>query len=407
MECRTKKLITFSISSLLVGHVLLFYALPIKIFVIVFIALALFFLLMDWQNIIMVSVSLAIGTLIFSGFLKVSGINKSVYYRPHEMFSVADSGMTHGIYQKDVDFEMEMPHGDLRALALYEKVTLEPRQVTFKTDSLGFRNSSDYHGQKYLLVGDSFIAGSGTTQDDILSQQLLKKHDFDGYNLAHPGGVDSYINFIKTFDKHFDDTNKVVLFLFEGNDFMAPDVAASEDSYIDGLKSYFRIFNKTDIYRFMYSHTSRYSLKKKEKKKVVDTHIIEGVPVSFYKKYAAVSERDFVLDNPEIEKNITSIKDRIAYVFFIPTKYRVYYEHIAKLNSSEMKALPNKQWELVQQMGKKHGIPVMDLTPALIIASNKLLKKGELTFWQDDTHWNGNGISIAAEVVAKSLGESL
>ena len=153
----------------------------------------------------------------------------------------------------------------------------------------------------------------------------------------------------------------------------------------------------------MYSHISRYSLKKKEKKAVVDIRMIKGIPVAFYKKYISVSERDFYPDNPEIEKHIKSIKNKITHIFFIPTKYRVYYKHITDFDSNEERVLPHKQWEFIQQIGNKYDIQVTDLTPALIEESNNLLLDGKLTFWIDDTHWNRNGISIAAKTVAKNI----
>ena len=412
MEQRTKKLIAIVISLLLCGHVLLFYALPIKVFVLVFIALTILFLYIEWQGPIMISMSLILGTLIFGVFLQVSGINESVYYRPHEKFRLFDSDMNHGRYEKNIRFEMKMPHGDLKALALYEDVTPEPRKVTFHTDSLGFRNSKDYHGQKYLLVGDSFIVGNGTTQNEIITEQLIKEYNLDGYNLAHPGGPKDYVNYVKKFEVKFGNKHKVILFLFEGNDFpifkekmSAPlsEIPALNKYIVKRAKNHYRLFSKTDIYRFVYSRTSRFSLKKKVKNGVVDIRMIEGVPVSFYKSYISVSERDSLPNNPEIEEYIRSIKNKIAHIFFIPTKYRVYYKHITGLNSDEPRVLPHKQWELVQRIGIKYGIRVTDLTPALIEESNKMLQERKLTFWKDDTHWNKYGISIAAKIVAKNI----
>jgi hypothetical protein len=35
-----------------------------------------------------------------------------------------------------------------------------------------------------------------------------------------------------------------------------------------------------------------------------------------------------------------------------------------------------------------------------------LLKKGEFTWWRDDTHWNRHGIAVAARVVAGDVGAS-
>jgi len=81
------------------------------------------------------------------------------------------------------------------------------------------------------------------------------------------------------------------------------------------------------------------------------------------------------------------------------------FKHINELNPGGVSVLPHKQWELVRRIGHKYGIGVTDLTPALIEESDNLLHEGRLTFWKDDTHWNKNGISIAAEILARSVFE--
>jgi SGNH hydrolase-like domain, acetyltransferase AlgX len=410
MGYKTKKSIALVVSLLLCGHVLMFYALPPKIFISIFMAFAILFILLKWQDALLVSGSLVLATLFFWVFLKVLGIDKSIYYRPQEILQHFDSDSEHGRYKKNAHFEMEMPHGDLKALAVNEVVTPEPRKVIFHTDSLGFRNSNDYHGQKYLMVGDSFIVGSGTTQNEIITEQLLNEYEIDSYNLAFPGGIEDYANYIKTFEKRFGDKYKAFLFLFEGNDFP---ISSEEKPLISGikttktytkLKDYYNLFNKTVIFRVMYSLMSIYSYKT-DKEKASEVHIrtVNGRPIAFYKKYISVSERDYVIDNSEIEKHIKLMKNKVASIFFIPTKYRVYYKYISGSNPDKVVTLPNKQLELIQRIGNKHGVKVVDLTPALIEESDKILQKGKLSFWQDDTHWNKNGIAVAAKMVAENI----
>ncbi|NQT06172.1 MAG: hypothetical protein HQ575_01380 [Candidatus Omnitrophica bacterium] len=43
------------------------------------------------------------------------------------------------------------------------------------------------------------------------------------------------------------------------------------------------------------------------------------------------------------------------------------------------------------------------LPPYLIDESRRLLDEGKFTYWRDDTHWNGYGISKAAEVVYEAV----
>ena len=78
--------------------------------------------------------------------------------------------------------------GDLKGYANYRDVLeYEPRDMFFKTDSLGFRNNSDYTNQSFALVGDSFIAGTGVTQKHTLSSILRDEYQADTYSMAVAG----------------------------------------------------------------------------------------------------------------------------------------------------------------------------------------------------------------------------
>jgi hypothetical protein len=95
---------------------------------------------------------------------------------------------------------------------------------------------------------------------------------------------------------------------------------------------------------------------------------------------------------------LESMAPNLEHVFFVPTKYRVYYEHLGQDGS-----IPNAQWEALQRLCAASDLRCTDLTPALVERTNALLAAGELTFWRDDTHWNGQGTAAAADVVAQVL----
>jgi hypothetical protein len=60
------------------------------------------------------------------------------------------------------------------------------RTERWVTDKLGYRNDAFIEQADVLFIGDSFIAGTGLTQDDLLSNKLRKKmgKDFKVYNMA-------------------------------------------------------------------------------------------------------------------------------------------------------------------------------------------------------------------------------
>ncbi len=413
MKLGIKKFVALTTALLLTGHLLLFYALPFKIFGPVFLVFIILFLFIGGQNAILVSVSFAVATLIFGVMLRLSGVNAPNYFRPHEMFMRYDKDRKHRRYDENIRFEMTMPHGDLKFLG--GKVAPVPRKIIFHTDSLGFRNSKDYHGQEYLLVGDSFIVGNSTTQHEIITEQLFEAYGIDTYNLAHQGDVKAYADYVRSLHKSTGTRAKVVLFLFEGNDFpsyeestlVASDrVSIPRNPIGDGLMRYYKLFSRTDIYLFMYSSIQKIANRKTAKKKEVELVMVRNVndiPMAFYQEYVTATEQDFMPENPETEKHLRSLKKSIAHMFFIPTKYRVYYKHINGHKPRNGQVLPDKNWEWIMTIAKKLGIPITNLTPALIEESDKLIKEGIVTYWRDDTHWNRHGIRVARDMVQKEV----
>ncbi|MDH3692885.1 MAG: hypothetical protein OEU36_25945, partial [Gammaproteobacteria bacterium] len=257
---------------LLSGNILLFYALPAKIFITIFLFLAITYFFIGGSNALLVTSALVASTIFVEAALQITPLGDSLYYRPHERFAIKDKDLKHGRYKANVDYEGLMPHGDLRALAVHTNVESEPREVVFQTDSWGFRNYEDYNGQPYVLVGDSFIVGNGTTQGETLAEQLRSRYAIDVYNLAHPGSVRDYAKYIRTFRKRLSDEPGVILFLFEGNDFPTPNAPQTKTAptqrhwpsrvpggwrLVAAGKWYLAPFKTTTTYKFAYSLISR------------------------------------------------------------------------------------------------------------------------------------------------------
>ena len=85
------------------------------------------------------------------------------------------------------------------------------------------------------------------------------------------------------------------------------------------------------------------------------------------------------------------ILEKIAAIVFIPTKFRIYGEMSYPDNNFPLTKL--------REGYKSTCIPVIDLTKPLKNEALKLKKVNEFVFWKDDTHWNGRGISVTANVI--------
>ena len=66
--------------------------------------------------------------------------------------------------------------------------------------------------------------------------------------------------------------------------------------------------------------------------------------------------------------------------------------------------MPNANWEYLNTICQKLDIKLINLTEPLITRAKFLLKeKNQLVWWKDDTHWNKEGIAVAAKEVYKNI----
>lgn len=381
---------------LLAFHTLLAYGLPEGFFITLVVLLGILYWRAGAMAALTVSLTLVMATVLYGIALKLTGLEDSIYYRPDEKYVRFDYLNNHRIYQKNVHVDMQMPHGDLRAMTTED--IAEPRQMRFVTDSDGFRNEQAYHGQRYVLVGDSFIGGNSNTQEDMLYNQLLRDHGIDTYSLAYPGSPADYAAYINGFKKRHGENFRALVFLFEGNDF--EESRGRKSSWLARRgRQYYEIFSGFNTYRVTSSLIKRVT-RARSIQAGSDLEIVElgGKKMAFYQLYKDVTRRNQA-PNPEgFERAIESMHPYIERIYFIPTNYRVYYKH---LHQTEI--LPDAQWQYLDGICRKHQLRCTNLTAPLVQESDRLLKKGELTWWGDDTHWNRRGIAVAARVVASDL----
>lgn len=390
-----RRLITIA-AWLVAFHVLLAYGLPEGVFIAAILVLALVYWRTGAIGAVFTSVTLLLVTLVYGLALKVTGLEDRIYYRPDEKYVRFDYTHNHRLYAPNVHIDSRMPHGDLRAMSTAE--IAEPRPMVFHTDSDGFRNERDYHGQRYLLVGDSFIAGNSNSQPDMLYAQLLADHGIDAYNLAYPGNLADYAAYIRGFRERHGEDFRVLLFLFEGNDF--DESRGRNPGWLArNGKRYYRMFSDFNTYRVTMSLWKRFARTRAIREGTgIDIAALAGKPAALYQQYGAATRRPQLVEVEGFESTLLGIHPYIEHVYFIPTNYRVYHRHLAPGET-----LPNAQWDYLQGLCRKHALRCTNLTEPLVRESDRLLKQGKLTWWRDDTHWNRAGISVAARVVAADL----
>ncbi len=335
------------------------------------------------------------------------GLDDMLYPDAHSRMETRDAE-GRSIYKPNSRLEMEQPFGDLKRMAGPEQeLEIEPRHILFQTDDLGFRNESPVpQNPRWVLVGDSFIAGNGNSQPDLLASQL-KKRGVSIYNLGWPGAIPDYVANIEKFRKQKNSDAKFVLFVFEGNDFLEREKVRVEgfSKIKKGWKSFFgaykSFFRSTDLYRLTYILYASIKNKVKPKNKVI-VHSIGGRPIGFYKRYLEAAQNEQYNFPLWVEEELKRVRSSIAHVFFIPIKYRV----LQPLFDTPARNLPDAQWKALEKLTSQLKIPATNLTPELVKGTEQLFNKnGELTFWTDDTHWNQAGTDMVARVVCNTIKE--
>lgn len=326
-------------------------------------------------------------------------------------YRMEDKYFEQGHYTPRVHDAMTQRFGDIAAMdPLAPAAVRESRHVRFETDDMGFRNDHDYRGEPFVLLGDSFVAGTDSDQADVLGNVLRARYGLPVYSLGFPGTPDDYLGYARRFLGEKSRDVRFVLFLFEGNDLSCSSKQrkkfdASVLSPYDRLKLRYAkavrgiftlpttVFNMAEQVRRLYLA---------DDDAVSETYKVGGRHVAFYGSYidaALFPHCSFNFRAPDED-----VLSRTAMVFFIPAKYRVYFDWLENPLGRELPR-PASGFVSVRRYFAARGIPAYDLTPALTEAAGRELAAGRYVYWRDDTHWGPEGIRAAAAVVADKLRE--
>lgn len=361
------------------------------------------------MNFFVMSLSFFLATLAMAA---IAGLvpGEKLFKRPHQKLVTTDD-RGRFIYKPNEKLIKRQKHGNLKGMASKDlKLDYQSRRIVFNVDSFGFRNNADYANEKFIMVGDSFVAGNSNSQEDILSSRFRETYGVSVYNMGHPGAVIDYIENVKKFKDKYGGDFKALMFIFEGNDFVlrkglnrTAEVRKFKQFYKNFLRKYKKFFHSTNLYRYTFiayhSVLSRLGFKKKNQVKVLS---INGHLMGIHKPSIAVVKRKSYKYPAYWEDGMKSIRDNLQAIIFIPAKYRVYHDFPDPGSASE---LPNVLWESTAALARKLGLQAINLTGPLREESKKLLPDNQFTFWKDDTHWNGNGIAVAVKVLCEKIKE--
>lgn len=369
------------------------------------------FALLPPRTSMLLSSSILASALLLAGLVSwagpAMGLDQALFPNPVVRLIRYDFLRGHQIFAPRTDAELTIPMGDLQAMTTRD-LHGAPKTVRFVTDSLGYRNESDYAGRPLALVGDSFVVSSSSDQADIPASVLRRDHGLEAYAVAAVGGdMADYARWTRDFFTRFTTQARVVLVCFEGNDF---DPVEDRDRLEPAWKLWTR--RTRDWFRFqplgrtVFTQVGR--LKARERTDPVVTATAGGHPLAFYRPYVEQVLQPQPRDLEDFPALLAEMAPRTAAVFFVPAKFRVYAPLLDKplpelLSDADTQGLPHAQWDYLASLCAQNGLPCFDLTPALAAEARKALDQGRFVYFPDDTHWNARGIRAAMAAVAKAL----
>jgi hypothetical protein len=360
-----------------------------------------------------ISVSLAIFDLIlrptFEDRLHYSPMNITSHVLPElPMVGRWDSHQT---------FDME-GYGDLAAMAADPSLQ-ERRQIVFRTDEFGFRNRPGARPTDVVVVGDSFPAGAGTTDEEIFPRLLEDTYGFRTYNLSFPGGpYQQLINFKIEWPKWNATPPHMIWTIYTGND-MEDEGGTTWDlehlpwqhgfpAWREKFKSYRR---RSPIHQWMDAVRLKFNDKPAH---VIVRSLPDGMPILFFQNQEmwANRSRQEVEQHPnfpKLQRTLTAMRELTEerhvelQLLILPTKGEVYRWLLEERPPRPEDSHASGFALAVLEACRIVGIDCYDMKPYLVSEAKRLYSEGKLLWWRDDTHIGRYGHSAIAAYVANNL----
>ncbi len=325
-----------------------------------------------------------------------------------------------GRWDAGLDLEDEL-YGDLAAVA-GDPALREPRRIRFVTDEAGFRNERVPPQIDLLVLGDSFGAGWGTTQDKIFARLLETRYGRHVYNLSYPGGpYDQYLNFVLESPRlGLAPAAKMVWTFYTGNDL---DDAGGETwnlaelpwrSAVGQWAVRYRTFrNRSPLNRLMEGVRLRF---RDESKIVLWRPLPDGRPMLFHASHEAWGRRarEEVERHPnfvKLERTLAAMRAALdargieAVIVLLPTKGEVYRWVLEGRKPLPEDGVASGFAQAVLAACTRAKFRCLDAKPFLVERARRLYESsGELLWWRDDSHLGERGHEAVGEFIAGALG---
>lgn len=308
-----------------------------------------------------------------------------ITHRVHENIIVENKSWFPSGFYPNVDMKMDEV-GDLAYGTEYEVIR---KDVIWKTDKYGFRNSQYLKNPDILFIGQSFAFGGALSQKETISESVGGLVNLNVYNLAPT----DFNQFLQHIENKLIEPPRYLIYVsvernipyFEKIKEQVLDQNANQNS-LELLTFIDQIF-KSNYLKFIRSRITG-ARGKGYKSPSSNMFFLQGE--------AVLKETDYT----EIEKDVGIIEsyskkcDSLGVKFLfvpIPNKETTYWELVPLQNQ------PNYLQLLFEKLESRNvsSLNVLELFNCQK-AKNKL-------YHDDDTHWNSTGVSVVAQEIVNWL----
>ncbi len=282
------------------------------------------------------------------------------------------------------------------------------KKVRWTTDRYGYRKrNTDLQGHQIVIIGESNIAGSSLTQEEILSEVLEDQLKVSVYPYAPVGSINSFLK-EERFLNHPPD---IIIFARIERELLDLDSLKA----IRGKKLFPKLGRQIEenrVIQFLGFYLDRvskmimlHSLRASLRRKISPPD--QWGPEPLFSNYGPIffilgRQANEDVSQEKLDKTVQivrSYKDAvdkrgIRFIFLpIPNKENIFYECLGTKRPVFLE-------QLISEL-KRYGVETVDTQKAFERASQK---EKVLLYHTDDTHWNGNAVQLAADLIKELIG---
>lgn len=296
--------------------------------------------------------------------------------------------------------------------------------------------------KRVFVIGDSFVEGMMSTQEESIPSTIEKMADIDGrswevFNCGMMGiGLNEYMKFIADALPIFK-PDKVVLVLFANDmpfmrqytpqsklkpkyhSFWRPRLITLITSAINGdpLPSRFTSIEEP-FYKAVPDPSNPWTFKEGEMKQDVKAELVEFMKrgeLNFFRTNWFLNEAQFLSANIDVSAKLKFIKEYCDQnqaelnIFYVPSRLQVsdYYYQFEKQyclqKCPDQASLMGESYQLhakhLEQVCAQFGISYKDLSPQVLKAENS----GSHLYWNYDDHMRGKGYQFLGRLIYEAI----